>query len=78
MPGIFPPGQPPIPSHDGSSLGPSTAQTTPAVALPPDVFKGYADLRNTVAHHLNRHLYRAAKWDSATLLVLNRKRKVRR
>lgn len=38
---------------------------------------GYADLRNSVAHHLNRHLYKARRADAAALRALGRRSKVR-
>lgn len=73
MAGIIPPG-PGI----GQALTPYTPPPPQPAALPPDVFRGYADLRQSVAHHLNRHLFNAAALDTATLRALARKRKVGR
>lgn len=78
MPGIIPPGPGIGQAQGGYDGGTGAATTAPAGTLPADVFKGYADLRNSVARHLNRHLYKAAKLDAVTLRTLNRKRKVRR
>lgn len=73
MPGIIPPG----PGIGQALQGYQPPAPQPA-AVPPDVFRGYSDLRQSVAHHLNRHLYRAATLDAATLRVLARKRTVSR
>lgn len=73
MPGIIPPG----PGIGQAQQG-YQQPVVPAVAVPPQVFRGYADLRQSVAHHLNRHLYNAATLDAATWRALAGKRKVRR
>lgn len=73
MPGIIPPGQP-----QPQTQTPYTPPASQPAALPPDVFRGYADLRQSVAHHLNRHLYNAAALDTATLRAIGRKRTVHR
>ena len=73
MPGIIPPGQP-----QPQTQTPYTPPAPQPAALPPDVFRGYADLKQSVAHHLNRQLYKAAALDRGTLQVLAAKRKVGR
>ena len=62
----------------GATSATAPPATAPANALPADVFKGYADLRQSVVYHLNRHLYNAAAYDGDTWRILGGKRKVGR